>query len=282
MWGIIMKAIKKINNNVVICVDDNKKELIAFGKGIGFPAVPYEITDLSLISMTFYKMDRSYYKLLEEIPEEVFEVSALIVKKAQRTLNCNLNPNLLPGLADHINFSLMRLKKYKKMKMLFSYDIEQLYPQETELARYAVKMIQKKLFVKLPESEITNIAMHFVNAEEENIMSASNVNHDQIIEEITEEMEAVFQVAIDRKGFNYNRFVMHLRYYMKRVEEKKQFVDDNSVLFRAMKEESPEIYECAKRIAQIIDKRLDSQSTDDEIFYLMMHIGRIMKNNISV
>lgn len=276
-----MKAIKKINNNVVICEDDNKKELIAFGKGLGFPPVPYDITDLSVISMTFYKMDRSYYKLLEEIPEEIFEVSALIVKKAQRTLNCKLNPNLLPGLADHINFALTRLKKFKKMKMLFSYDIEQLYPQETELGRYAVKMIQNKLFVRLPDSEITNIAMHFVNAEEENSTTSSHVNTDEIIQEVTKEIEAVFEVVIDRKGFNYNRFVMHLRYYLKRVEEKKQFVDDNSVLFQAMKEESPDIYECAKRIAAIIDEKMDASSTEDEMLYLMMHIGRILKNNIS-
>lgn len=282
MWGWIMKAIKKINNNVVICEDDNKKELIAFGKGIGFPAVPYEITDLSLISMTFYKMDRSYYKLLEEIPEEIFEVSALIVKKAQRTLDCNLNPNLLPGLADHINFALTRLKKFKKMKMLFSYDIEQLYPQETELARYAVKMIQKKLFVKLPDSEITNIAMHFVNAEEENTMASSQRNTDEIIQEITKEIESNFEVVIDRNGFNYNRFVMHLRYYMKRIEEKKQFIDDNRVLFQAVKEESPKIFECAKRIASMIDEQLGAKSTEDEILYLMIHIGRILKNNITV
>ncbi len=53
--------------------------------------------------------------------------------------------------------------------MLFSYDIEQLYPAETSLARYAVGLIESKLCVKLPDSEITNIAMHFVNAEEENI-----------------------------------------------------------------------------------------------------------------
>lgn len=276
-----MKAIKKINNNVVICEDDNKKELIAFGKGLGFPPVPYEITDLNLISMTFYKMDRSYYKLLEEIPEEIFEVSALIVKKAQRTLNCKLNPNLLPGLADHINFALTRLKKFKKMKMLFSYDIEQLYPQETELGRYAVKTIQNKLFVRLPDSEITNIAMHFVNAEEESVIAPSHVDTDELIQEITQEIEAAFGVVIDRKGFNYNRFVMHLRYYLKRVEEKKQFVDDNSVLFQAMKEESPDIYDCAKRITTMIDEKLDAQSTEDEMLYLMMHIGRILKNNIS-
>ncbi|MBF4695532.1 PRD domain-containing protein [Fusibacter ferrireducens] len=277
-----MKAIKKINNNVVICEDDNKKELVAFGKGLGFPAVPYKITDLSLISMTFYKMDRSYYKLLEEIPPEIFEVSAIIVKKAQRTLDCKLNPNLLPGLADHINFALARMKKYKKMKMLFSYDIEQLYPKETELARYAVKVIEKNLFVKLPESEITNIAMHFVNAEEEHVTSSSDVNMDEIIQHITNEIEAIFQVEIDRKGFNYNRFVMHLRYYMKRIEEKKQFVDDNSALFKAVKSESPEVFECAMHIAEIIDERLKSKSTEDEILYLMIHIKRILKNNISI
>ncbi|GAB6110042.1 PRD domain-containing protein [Fusibacter bizertensis] len=276
-----MKAIKKINNNVAICEDDNKKELIAFGKGIGFPSMPYHITDLSLISMTFYRMDKSYYKLLEEIPEEVFEVSAMIVKKAQLTLDCKLNPNLLPGLADHINFALIRFKKFKKMKMLFSYDVEQLYPTETALGRYALKLIQKKLFVKLPESEITNIAMHFVNAEEENISEPTEFDVENLIERITNEIESKFEITINRKGFNYNRFVMHLRYFLKRIEEKKQFVDDNGVLFVAMKEERPEIYECAVLISAIIDEKLPAQIIQDEILYLMIHISRILKNNTS-
>lgn len=274
-----MKVIKKINNNVAVCLDKNGRELIAFGKGIGFHAMPYEITDLSSISMTFYKMDKSYYKLLEEIPEEVFELSALIVKKAQLTLNCNLNPNLLPGLADHINFALKRMEKFKEMKMFFSYDVEKLYPEETELGRYAVMLVQKRLSVKLPDSEITNIAMHFVNAKEENINKSSDLDAEKLIEEITDIIEMDFKTKIDRKGFNYNRFVIHLRYYLKRIEDKKQFLDDNGVLFNAMKEDSPKIYECAVRISVIIDERLNSQITEDEIFYLMIHISRIIKNN---
>ncbi len=32
-----MEVVKKINNNVAECVDNNGKHLIAFGKGIGFP-----------------------------------------------------------------------------------------------------------------------------------------------------------------------------------------------------------------------------------------------------
>ena len=275
-----MKVIKKINNNVAVCLDKNGHELIAFGKGIGFSAMPYHITDLSSISMTFYRMDNSFYKLLEEIPEEIFELSAMIVKKAQMTLNCSLNSNLLPGLADHINFALKRMQTFKEMKMLFSYDIEKLYPKETSLGRYVVKLVQEKLLVKLPESEITNIAMHFVNAEEENISEVTAFDAEQLIEEITGIIERVFETKIDRKGFNYNRFIIHLRYYLKRVEEKKQFLDDNGVLFRAMKEESPKIYECVVRISVIIDEKLNSQITEDEILYLMIHINRILKNNI--
>ena len=42
-----MIVLKKINNNVAICRDGNQRELIAIGRGIGFPPTPYELTDLS-------------------------------------------------------------------------------------------------------------------------------------------------------------------------------------------------------------------------------------------
>lgn len=273
-----MKGIKKINNNVAICVDSNNKELIAFGKGIGFPAMPYEISDLSLISMTFYQINSKFYNMIEEIPENVFEVSALIVHKAQITLKCNLNPNLVVGLSDHINFAIIRMKKYKRMKMLFSYDVEQLYPKETELGRYAVELIQKKLYVKLPDSEITNIAMHFVNAEEENEPEVEGLDTEVLISEIADKIEIFFSITTDRSNFNYNRFVMHLRYYLKRVKEKKQFMDDNVSILLMMKEKNPQVYKCAFMIGNFIDEKLGSKSTEDEILYLMMHINRIIKN----
>jgi len=272
-----MKAIKKINNNVAICTDNNNKELIAFGKGIGFPAMPYEIFDLNLISMTFYRIDNKFYNLIEEIPENVFEVAALIVNKAKKTLKCNLNPNLVVGLADHINFSIIRMKKYKKMKMIFSYDVEQLYPKETEIGRYAVKLIKEKLYVTLPNSEITNIAMHFVNAEEEKELEDGQ-DTEALILVIADMIEQDFSLAIDRNDFNYNRFAMHLRYYLKRIKEKSQFMDDNVLILQAMKEKNPHVYECAYMIGNLIDEKLESKGTEDEILYLMMHIYRIIKN----
>jgi len=272
-----MRAIKKINNNVAICTDNNNKELVAFGKGIGFPKMPYEISDLSLISMTFYRIDSKFYNLIGEIPENVFEVSAIIVQEAQNILKCNLNPNLVVSLSDHINFAILRMRKYKKMQMVFSYDVEQLYPKETELGKYALKLIKERLYMKLPDSEITSIAMHFVNAEEEK-EPEEGADTEELILEVASKIEEFFSVTIDRNDFNYNRFAMHLRYYLKRIKAKNQFVDDNVSIVQAMKEKNPRVYECAYMIGNFIDERLNSESTEDEILYLMIHIYRIIRN----
>lgn len=48
-----MKVIKKINNNVALAQDAKGREMLVFGKGIGFPAMPYELADLSVVQRTF-------------------------------------------------------------------------------------------------------------------------------------------------------------------------------------------------------------------------------------
>jgi len=277
-----MRAIKKINNNVAICIDNNNNELVAFGKGIGFPVMPYEIVDLSQIFMTFYRIENQFYKVLKDIPENVFEVSALIIHEAMRKLKCNLNPNLVISLADHINFAMIRMKKYKEMKILFAYDVQHLYPVETEIGKYAVDLIQRKLFVTLPDSEITTIAMHFVNAEEESIDDTDSKQVADIIDRITALIERTFTVKIERKSYNYNRFVMHMRYHLQRILNKTQFSEDNKALIDSMKQSHPEVYEVAIKGGGIISGTLNSDVTESELLYLMIHIARIINNNETV
>lgn len=271
-----MKAIQTINNNVAVCIDDNGKELVAFGKGIGYPSMPYKIDDLNKIDMTFYRVDSHYYNLLQEIPEKVFEVSAQIVSKAQKTLKRGLNPNAVFGLADHINFAIVRQRKYANMKMLFSYDVAQLYPEETEIGRYALKIIQEKLFVTLPESEITNIALHFVNAEDYESLNDDEEQYEEMIEKIVETIEKDFVISVDRNEFNFNRFSMHMRYYFQRIKNEEQFMDSCEGLLTPMRNECPEVYVCAKKIASYIDECMNVVSTEDELFYLMIHINRMI------
>ncbi len=274
-----MRAIKKINNNVALCVDGKGTELIAFGKGIGFSKMPYEVA-LRDISMTFYRIDQRFYALLTEIPSNVFEVTALIVRQAQSILAGELNPNLVVSLADHINFAIQRLQKYKEIKMVFSYDVEQLYPEEADLGRYAVQLIRDKLLVVLPDSEITSIAMHFVNAEANIGRAARGEETEAFLEDLAVAIEQELAIRIDRQGFNYNRFAMHMRYCLKRIQDKAQFQEDDTHMLQLMREEYPDLQHCTARLLQKISDRLQEKLTAGEELYLMLHINRLRQNSI--
>lgn len=180
-----MKVVKKINNNVAICIDNNNKELIAFGKGIGYPTIPYELTNLSVITRTYYDVNSSYVSLLENIPENIFEISAKITDYAKRRLSSQLNSNIVFTLADHIHFSIQRLERNIDIKFPFMYDIEHLHDTEMEIGKKSVIFINKALNIRLPSGEAAGIALHFINAENMQISANMIVNEKKIINKIT-------------------------------------------------------------------------------------------------
>lgn len=271
-----MKIIKKINNNVALAVDGNGKELIAMGKGIGFPEMPYEITDLKSISKTFYSIDDSLVGLFSEISEEIFDLSFSIVENAKNVLKTDLNPNLVVSLADHISFAITRLTKYKSMKMLFSYEVENLYPVETKLGRWAVKQINKTLNVSLPDSEITNIALHFIHAQEETVLNEEDgVASETVIENVVKMVEDYFKVNIDKDSFSYNRFTSHIRFLLIRVGKNEQFIKDEG-LFEIVKEKYPDIYNISNEIAKYLSSVTNNEISESEQLYLIIHLQRVI------
>lgn len=272
-----MQVIKKINNNVAICLDQNNDELVAFGKGIGFPAMPYKLTDLRKIRMTFYRMDTHNFKLIQELPANILDISAEIIHEAQVVLKHDLNPNILFSLADHINFAIQRAKQNLKVEYPFSYDIQAFYPQEYHVGELAVKLINQKLNVKLPPEEKIAIAMHFINSQMVTTLQLSETSFNSIAEMAVKEVEKQFGLTVDRKSFIYNRFVTHLRYYLKRLESKKQINDGSSKLIRtSFKQSYPKVYQCTVDIVNQIDGQLHTTSTDDEVFYLMIYVQRMI------
>lgn len=270
-----MKVIKKINNNVVICLDHNNRELVAFGRGIGFPAAPYELDDLSKIDRTYYGVNSSYMGLVNEIPEEVFEVAAKIVDMAVNYIDCELSSNLVFTLADHINFAIERNQRNMNLRNPFLYDIRYFYEKEMDIGNLAVKMIRRYLKVSLPEEEAGNIALHFINAEalseKENEFNVS----DTIVEEVTYLIEKELNIRIKREDFNYSRFVSHLQYLMKRKDAVSSISSDNIKLYMEMKEEFPVIYQCVLKIRDYMAGKLDWELSEEELLYLILHVNRL-------
>ncbi|WEV43461.1 PRD domain-containing protein [Lactobacillus sp. ESL0684] len=277
-----MQVIKKINNNVAICLDDNQDELIAFGKGIGFPKVPYELTDLTKIEMTFYRVDTSNFKLIKEIPDDILQVSAKIVKQAQVILQHDLNQNIMFSLADHLNFAIERMQKGLEIDYPFTYEVKTFYPDEYRVGEIAVQEIKQQLNIQLPQEEVIAIAMHFINSQLLTSQQSSENNFDYIVELTIKEIEKEFNLKIDRNAFIFNRFATHLRYYLKRVEHDEQISDGSSKFVRkSIKQNYPKVYQCTVNIVNQIDQKLGTTSTNDELFYLMIYVQRIVTQTIN-
>lgn len=270
-----MRVIKKINNNVALCLDSDNHELIAFGKGIGFPQIPYELDDLSKIDRTYYGINHNYLNLIDEIPEEIFEISTKITDYASGKIMNELNPNIIFTLADHINFAIQRYQKKIAIKMPFSYDIQHLYEEEMNIGKVAVKFINKVLKIRLSSDEAVGIALHFINSENMEKTKNGNISENAIIDDIVSIIEKEFNIEISKKGFNYSRFISHMQYLFKRQEKYITINSDNEKMFETMKKEYQQTFECVLKIKRYIEEKLEWNPSNEELLYLMLHVNRL-------
>lgn len=270
-----MRVVKKINNNVAICVDDNNHELIAFGKGIGFPQTPYKLKDLSKVYRTYYGVNPRYFGLLSDIPEDIFEISSKIVDYATLKIDKELNPNVVFTLADHIYFAIQRYDQNMNFKMPISHDIQYLYENEMMVGSKAVGFINKVKKIHLSKDEAVGIAIHFINSEKISHESDSKTTDEMIIQKITEIIEKDFSIKINKDGFNYSRFVSHMHYLLKRKGENVSISSQNQKLFDSMKKEFGKTYDCITHIKKYFISTLDWDCSQEELLYLMLHINRL-------
>lgn len=272
-----MRVLKKINNNVVVCHDSSGKELIAMGKGIGFPKTPYDLNDLSKIEVTFYRVSDQTKDLLVNIPEDVITISYEILKLAQSILHSSFSPNIVFSLADHIDFAIQRKKQNQDFDFSLSYDIKHLYPQEFQIGIQAIALINKKLKVDLPDSEAVAIALHFINARE---VPVEDINEDVSKELFTIAISIIqdtYQMDIDINGFAYSRFRIHFKYFIERLKENKQISGEiSNKLISDFIKENKKAAKCVDSIVEKITVKLRRQVTDDEMFYLMVYVNRLI------
>lgn len=267
-----MKVIKNINNNWVLCVDEKGKELVAFGKGLGFPKMPYELKDMSKINRTFYGVKEDYVKHLDLVDDDVFEISARIADVANGRITKELNPNLAFILADHINFCIERYRKKMNVKMPLLYDIQQLYPLETEIGEWAIQLINKVFGLHILEEEAIGIAMNIINAEGH---TKDEQSEDELIGQIVVIIEKFYNIHINKKRINYSRFAMHMMYLLKRISETTEMSSDNILMLETLNKEYKLASECAYKIRDYLSKDGVVKFSEEEIIYLILHINRL-------
>lgn len=274
-----MKIIKKINTSAALALDSSGKEIVVLGKGIGFPQMPYELTDLSKIDRTFYDVDPRHLEIIDSLPQEVLMASSEIADLAEIELDCELNPNLPFTLADHVSFACKRLEKGFDLTMPIAYDVQHLYAKEYRIGVMALALFQEKAGIALPEHEAVNITMHLINAEAEAGDIHQLLQTMQIIEDINHIVESRLNIHLDKDSYNYSRYTTHLRYLIQRLSTGAQSETGGASMLRTLAREYRDIYICTLKVSDYLKNTWKWECNDEEKVYLMMHIHRVQEKN---
>ena len=269
-----MKVIKNINNNISLCLDSKGREVVVFGKGIGFRKANEEIP-LNQINRTFYNIKDTDFGILRSIPTVVINTAIYIIDMVSDELSVTYPSSKAISLADHLQFAIERKDKNIYLEPPILQDIRMLYPEEMDLAERSLKIIRDMTGVSLPRKETGTLALHFI-ADRLSDEKREKLDTFEITENCTRIIEREFDTSIDRDSFNYSRFATHLDYLVRRLAVNEQIHSSNEELYEQTKQSYPLSFACALKVADYLKNTAREDITNEEILYLVVHINRLI------
>ena len=276
-----MKVIKVINNNNLCVLDDDGREQIVSGKGIGFGKKYGDKVDSSQIQKTYLITDSELQKkmisMLKEIPSEYMIFTNDMVEHIKGEYSSKLNESLLVTLSDHIAFAIERRKNGIEFTNPLIHSIEEAYPKELSLGEYCVEQMEKLLGIKMTRDEAGFIAMHIINARLDTKMS-DVYDITKMINGCVEISEYYYGGKFNKESVSYERFVTHLKYLAQRLFQNKPLSDTLSedVSFVSMIQKTcNRHYKCALCIQEYILKTYKKTINEDELITLAIHLKKI-------
>ena len=269
---------KIINNNIVSASDGEGREVVVMGRGIGFGMKPGKEIPENKIEKIFRIKSRTlaeqFKDLLADMPMEHVKVSSDIIAYAKENLKLKLNQSIYVSMTDHIDFAITRYQEGIKPQNALLWEIKRFYSREYELGMYAIKTIEEKLQIRLPEDEAGFIALHFLNAEYgTDIRDAAKFPN--LVKKILEIVVKPIWNAPPETSLHYERFVTHIKFLLQRVYRKELLPDEESELAELMQKKYQKEYDCSKQVAVYIEKETDCSLSGEEVMYLAIHIRRV-------
>lgn len=235
--------------------------------------------DKKLSAISIGQLGGIEWERQEPPTQKVLLVASDIVALADKALDCKLAGNLVISLADHLQYAVERAGEGVAIENPLSHEVAFVYPRETELGRRGIEVVRERLGVELPESEVTSIALHLVNAEVDGMGSAQDMDlvmkSTVILERATQIIEGQLGQTLDRTSYAYVRFVAHLRFLIRRLMRGSCKETENSGLFRQAARDFPDAYRCAAGFNEYLKREYNWSCSDEEMLYLMMHVNRL-------
>lgn len=276
----MMRIHKILNNNVIVTLDNKGNEKIITGRGIGFKKKVGDFIDQLLIEKEFSLINKDllpkFSELLSEIPLEVITISQIIIDYAKSELGQKLQDSIYISLTDHIHFAIERHKQGFDIPNGFLWETKKLYAKEYSIGEYALKIINQRLNIQLPEDEAGFITFHIINAQLNETMT-NIVSMTKIIKEILHIVKYYFKFEYDEESLTYQRFITHLKFFAHRILNNNFTVNQDTSLCEIIKQKYQQAYLCTQKIDTYLINYYEHHLTEDESLYLTIHIERLRK-----
>ena len=269
---------KVINNNVLSTHDENNREIVLMGKGIGFQKKVGDEVAEDKIEKKFVLDSEDevgkFSELIEMITHNYLNLSVDIISYAQQVMSKRLSPSIYISLTDHINFLLERSTKGELFENPLFNEIKSFYPSEYLVGEKALELIESEAGIKLPQDEAASIALHFVIAEY-NMGMSDTVNATTMIRECISIVEKELGIKLDELGLHCSRFITHLKFFAQRMFAGELLDNQDQEFLDMIINKYPKEYDISEKISQFVQSKYGYDIPKEEKVYLAVYIKRI-------
>ncbi len=273
-----MKLIKALNNNVALVKDKNGQEAVVMGKGVGFGikngcSIPESLIEKHFI-LNGDSGKRDFDKLLRRITVDDIELASNIIREGENMLGYRCNDSILLTLSDHLGMLLERMKEGIHFGTPLEWDIRLIYPREYQFAKKVVEDLREKTGYEIPEQEVAFIVLHFINANSSQKGMEETMIYTKIIQNILNISKLHYGREFKEDNFDVSRFVIHVRYFVKRQMNGEKLEMDKSIA-EVIARRCPEDHKCARKITRFLKQAYGWEVSEGEELYLTLHLNRM-------
>lgn len=268
-----VRVTKVLNHNAVLALGKEGSQYLILGRGVGFGRktserfVPAE--DCAVYSLS-RKTDRGDpAAIVKKVDPVCLEVAGSLLDQAREKFG-KVDRSILFPLADHLEFTIRRLKAGEPFDNPLNDDIRVMFYGEYKIAENAQSLIKSRLDLQLPEAETGLLALHIHSAiEGEKVTSA--MQEARMVRRCVQMIEEKSGRKLSVTSLGYNRMMNHIRYMVLRMRTGEKIPMN---LNEYMRSEYPDAFETARQICEDLSKAMQCPCPDSEIGYLAMHIER--------
>ncbi|MHB2253025.1 PRD domain-containing protein [Corynebacterium aurimucosum] len=270
-----MQLLRVFNNNVVLA-RRGAEDVIVTGRGIGFQAHPGTEVDPAKVVKVFVPdsgRDPDHMAaMIAGIPGEYVQLVIDAMHSVDMSEALRSKLTLVVAIADHIHGAVNR---DNAVSYPLEAEVRHLYAEDFALAQQLLTAINGGLHKPLAPDEAVAITLHLVNAGFAVGDLSGTYRMTGLIQQILAVIGSHNDTELNSEDISVARFITHLRYLFVRMAEHQQLDSDDRQVATAISARYPDAVETAQMVANLIELRLDSALTPDEVSYLTLHIARL-------